>query len=75
MVIVQGNSTACRWCGFIHGPACPSVKSLEFFADGVTVKRVEYRDPGPAVTGPYVTTTVYPVTTRVGGTTDWCLSH
>jgi hypothetical protein len=34
----------CRWCGMIHGPMCPSVKSIEYHADGVTVKHVEFRD-------------------------------
>lgn len=34
---------ACRWCGFTHGPQCPVVKSIEFYEDGVTVKRLEYK--------------------------------
>jgi hypothetical protein len=35
----------------IHGPMCPIVKSIEYFEDGITVKRVEfttaadYKDP------------------------------
>lgn len=34
--------TKCRWCGNFHGVQCPSVKAIEFFADG-TVKRVEFK--------------------------------
>jgi hypothetical protein len=30
----------------IHGPMCPSVKSIEYHADGVTVKRVEFVHAG-----------------------------
>jgi hypothetical protein len=33
---------ACRWCGNIHGVKCPDVKAIEYFSDGVTVKRVEF---------------------------------
>lgn len=33
----------CRWCGMIHGPICFAVKALEFFEDGITVKRVEFK--------------------------------
>ena len=43
----------CRWCGHLHETVhadgtrvempCPTVKALEFFEDGVTVKRVEFR--------------------------------
>ena len=36
----------CRWCGMIHGPMCPSVKAIEYHADGVTVKRVEFVHAG-----------------------------
>lgn len=32
----------CYWCGLIHGPKCPSVKAVEYYPDGVTVKRVEF---------------------------------
>lgn len=35
----------CRWCGLIHGPQCPTVKAIEFFEDGCTVKRVEFYTP------------------------------
>lgn len=31
----------CGWCGMIHGPACPRVKAIEYYADG-RVKRVEF---------------------------------
>lgn len=41
----QTNPSACRWCGRMHGPLCPSVKAIEFEADGVTVKRVEFFCP------------------------------
>lgn len=34
--------TTCGWCGNWHGSACPRVKSMEFYPDGITVKRVEF---------------------------------
>lgn len=34
--------TNCRFCGQSHGLRCPSVKAIEYFEDGVTVKRVEF---------------------------------
>jgi hypothetical protein len=34
--------TNCRFCGMSHGIRCPSVKAIEYFEDGVTVKRVEF---------------------------------
>ena len=34
--------TECRFCGQSHGMRCPSVKAIEYFEDGVTVKRVEF---------------------------------
>jgi hypothetical protein len=34
----------CRWCGEIHGQRCASVKAIDFYPDGVTVKRVEFVD-------------------------------
>lgn len=43
---------ACRWCGFTHGPQCPVVKSIEFYEDGVTVKRLEYRAASDRLLGP-----------------------
>lgn len=44
----------CRWCGLFHGHVCPYVKAIDFHADGVTVKRVEFHEPKPlvAATGP-----------------------
>ena len=33
----------CRWCELIHGPICPTVKAIEYYDDGVTVKRVEFK--------------------------------
>ena len=33
----------CRWCNMMHGPTCFLVKAIEFFEDGVTVKRVEFK--------------------------------
>lgn len=32
----------CRWCGLSHGVQCPSVKAIEYFADG-KIKRVEFK--------------------------------
>lgn len=34
----------CRWCGMFHSSMCPTVKAIEFHADGITVKRVEFKD-------------------------------
>ncbi len=43
----------CRWCGATwHGLHCPSVRAIEFFQDGVTVKRVEFHGPQPITAGP-----------------------
>ena len=51
-----GNATTavpmtggCPWCNGIgsitvHGGACPKVKAIEYYPDGVTVKRVEFKD-------------------------------
>ncbi len=33
----------CRWCDMFHGPVCWAVKAIEFHADGITVKRVEFK--------------------------------
>ena len=36
----------CRWCGETHlKGVCPKVKAIEFAADGVTVRRVEFMTP------------------------------
>lgn len=45
MIQVSGTTTFqhCRWCGMMHGPMCNAVKAIEFHADGVTVKRVEFK--------------------------------
>ena len=40
-------SPTCRWCGNLHGPQCPNVRAIEFYQDGVTVKRVEFHPPAP----------------------------
>ena len=39
----KNDQVECRWCGMFHGPICWAVKALEFQADGVTVKRVEFK--------------------------------
>jgi hypothetical protein len=41
----DAQTPTCRWCGLLHGPKCPSVKAIEFEADGITVKRVEFFAP------------------------------
>ena len=33
----------CRFCGRDHDALCPSVKAIEYFEDGMTVKRVEFK--------------------------------
>jgi len=40
----------CPYCGMIHAGACPRVKAIEYFENGM-VKRVEFKDDGdpPAV--------------------------
>ena len=38
------DAVQCHWCGAIHGPRCPAVKSLEYHANGA-VKRVEFYAP------------------------------
>jgi hypothetical protein len=35
------TSKECSYCGNIHGPRCPAVRSIEYYQDG-TVKRVEF---------------------------------
>ena len=36
----------CRFCGQDHGAfRCPSIKAIEYFEDGITVKRVEFMTP------------------------------
>jgi hypothetical protein len=37
--------TNCQFCGMSHGVRCPSVKAIEYFENGVTVKRVEFMTP------------------------------
>ena len=42
---VQPSIGPCRWCGNHHGVFCPSVKAIEFYQDGATIKRVEFHAP------------------------------
>lgn len=42
--------TNCPHCGMIHQTTCPRIKAIEYNADGITVKRVEFHTP-LAVTG------------------------
>ncbi len=58
----------CRWCGYEeHGGICPTIKAIEFFDDGVTVKRVEFKTASDYVTSswpipmPATTTPLVPV--------------
>ena len=53
-------SEKCRWCGMIHGPTCPTVKSIEYFADGITVKRVEFKTAQDFLSSVYQQPSVYP---------------
>lgn len=65
----DGNK--CGWCGLIHGPRCPSVKAIEYYEDGVTVKRVEFvtaadyvfTQPPLPISSPWVTPWWGPPTT------------
>jgi hypothetical protein len=43
--VTPPNPQPCRWCGAEHGPLCPFVKALDFHADGVTIRRVEFVMP------------------------------
>lgn len=36
-------TSKCKWCDMIHGTLCPTVKAIEYFEDGITVKRVEFK--------------------------------
>lgn len=45
-MVVTANSapdTTCRWCGLLHGPRCPAVKSMSFHDNG-TVAHVEFNE-------------------------------
>jgi hypothetical protein len=33
----------CHCCGLIHETLCSMVKAIEYFEDGVTVKRIEFK--------------------------------
>lgn len=39
----SNDPNQCRWCGMFHGPMCWALKAIEFHADGVTVRRVEFK--------------------------------
>lgn len=41
---------SCPHCGMIHQMTCPRIKAIEYNADGVTVKRIEFHEPKPPVT-------------------------
>lgn len=49
----------CPYCGNVHTTVCPMVKAIEYHADGVTVKRVEFK-----------TANDYPPVT-VAGSANW----
>ncbi len=35
----------CRWCDQTHAGKCPLISSVEFYEDGVTVRRIEFMRP------------------------------
>lgn len=39
--------TKCPHCAMFHEATCPRIKSIEYQADGVTVKRLEFHEPRP----------------------------
>jgi hypothetical protein len=44
----------CDYCGAIHRAVCPMIKAIEYFEDGFTIKRVEFKtasDCAPAQSG------------------------
>jgi len=61
--------TECRFCGMSHGLRCPSIKAIEYFDDGITVKRVEFMtvaDFHPTPIWPS-----HPINPTFGVTTTW----
>ena len=42
----------CPHCGAAHRTTCPLVKAIEYHPNG-QIKRIEFRDPQPMVTGPH----------------------
>lgn len=40
--------SACPHCGLVHETTCPRIKAIEYQADGVTVKRIEFHAPPTA---------------------------
>jgi len=48
---MQLNTSPCPHCGFIHQTTCPRIKSMEYYPDGIVVKRIEFHEPKPVVLG------------------------
>ena len=34
----------CPHCGMLHSTTCPRIKSIEYFQDGITVKKIEFKE-------------------------------
>jgi hypothetical protein len=39
----------CPHCGMIHQTTCPRIKEIEFYPDGIVVKRIEFHPSQPVV--------------------------
>jgi hypothetical protein len=39
---IPHDPTKCWHCGNHHSARCPKIKAIEFHADGITTKRIEY---------------------------------
>jgi hypothetical protein len=37
---------SCPYCGMIHQAICPRIKAIEYYPDGISVKRIEFTDQG-----------------------------
>lgn len=45
------GSGTCGHCGMIHQGQCPRIKAIEYYPDGISVKRVEYHESRPIISG------------------------
>ena len=43
------GSITCGHCGMIHQGQCPRIKAIEYYPDGISIKRVEYHESKPIV--------------------------
>ena len=48
------SSYMCEHCGYGHVGTCPKIKAIEYHQNG-TVKRIEFHEPQPLVSGATMT--------------------